>query len=332
MDLLNQPVSAPVTGPVGGGGSRPGDTRRALGDFLRARRERLTPEHIGVAAGRRRRVPGLRREELAQRAGISVDYYVRLEQGRATAPSPEVLDALAAALELDAAERRHLATLADLRRAPAPRLPVGPRLHRIVDALALPAFATDPHTRVRAWNPLGAALMGGLAEPGRRDPNQARWIFLDPAAREVFPDWEARAAEAAGQLRVAAGRYPDDRELAALITGLSGQSAEFRRIWGAGEVTMCAGGQKRVRHPLTGVLHLDYETLHLPAGPGETGLVVHVFSPADDSPESRALARLAATLPPPAGPVPDAGRPMPRRASGGAEDLMTRGAQDPMPR
>ncbi|MEU2870516.1 helix-turn-helix transcriptional regulator [Streptomyces olivoreticuli] len=273
-----------------------GDTRRALGGFLRARRGRVAPEHVGLAGGRRRRVRGLRREELAQLAGISVDYYVRLEQGRATQPSPEVLDALAGALGLDAAERRHLATLADARRAPAPRARVSPLLQRVLDSMdRFPAFVTNHRLDVVAWNSLGAELTGGLDDPDRRDRNNARYLFLDPASREVFPEWEDRAAESVGQLRVAAGRYPDDAELTALITQLSSRSTEFRRIWDSGEVVMCAAGRKRLRHPVAGSLTLDFETLHVPAAPGETGLIVHVFSAKEGSAEAAALTRLAGT-------------------------------------
>ncbi|URN12213.1 hypothetical protein LUW77_12565 [Streptomyces radiopugnans] len=141
---------------------------------------------------------------------------------------------------------------------------------------------TNHRTDVVAWNEPGAELIGGLGDPGRRDRNQARYLFLDPASRTVFPDWEDRAAEAVGQLRVAAGRYPDDAELAALLAGLSARSADFRRIWATGEVVMCAAGRKRLRHPTAGLLTLDYETLHVQAAPGETGLVVHVFGSYED--------------------------------------------------
>ncbi|ONI82811.1 transcriptional regulator [Saccharothrix sp. ALI-22-I] len=271
-----------------------GDARRALGGFLRARRGRVAPEHVGLAGGRRRRVRGLRREELSQLAGISVDYYVRLEQGRATQPSPEVLDALAGALGLDAAERKHLDTLAGARSGPAPKARVSPLLERVLAALGdFPAFVTNHRLDVVAWNSLGAELIGGLAAPGGRDRNNARYLFLDPASRLVHPDWEDRAGEAVGQLRVSAGRYPDDTELAALITELSARSPEFRRIWASGEVVMCGAGRKRLRHSEAGPLTLDYETLHVPAAPGETGLVVHVFSAEEGSREAAALARLA---------------------------------------
>ncbi|MFF5971360.1 helix-turn-helix transcriptional regulator [Streptomyces sp. NPDC012769] len=274
-----------------------GDRGRALGGFLRARRGRVAPERVGIAPGGRRRVRGLRREELAQLAGISVDYYVRLEQGRATQPSPEVVDALARALGLDTAERAHLTTLACDRRGPAPAARVSPLLRRVLDSMAgLPAFATDHRLDVVAWNALGAELIGGVDDPRRRDGNNARFLFLDPASRQVQPDWRDRAAEAVGQLRVAAGRWPDDAGIAALITELSERSADFRAIWATGEIVMCAAGRKRVRHPEAGLLTLDFETLHVPAAPGESGLVVHVYSAADGSPDAEALARLAARL------------------------------------
>ncbi|MFE0042282.1 helix-turn-helix domain-containing protein [Streptomyces albireticuli] len=271
-----------------------GDTRRALGGFLRARRARVAPEHVGLTGGGRRRVRGLRREELAQLAGISVDYYVRLEQGRATQPSPEVLDALARALGLDAAERGHLVTLATPRRGSAPTARVSRPLLRVLDAMdPLPAFATDHRLDVVAWNDLGAELIGGAADPDRRDRNQARYLFLDPASRVVHPDWRERATEAVGQLRVSAGRYPDDAELAGLITDLSTRSGEFRRIWASGEVLMCGAGRKRLRHPVAGLLTLDFEALNVPAAPGELGLVVHVFSAEEGSEGAAGLARLA---------------------------------------
>ncbi|MFF8770809.1 helix-turn-helix domain-containing protein [Kitasatospora sp. NPDC015120] len=277
------------------GAARSVDPRRALGEFLRARRGRVAPERVGLAGGGRRRVRGLRREELAQLAGISVDYYVRLEQGRSTQPSQEVLTALARTLGLDEAERRHLDTLACGRRMPPPTPRVGPVLRRMLDALGagLPAFVTDHRLDVVAWNALGAELLGGAGDPARRDRNQARFLFRDAAARTVHPDWPARAAEAVGQLRVASGTWPDDAELTALIAELSSESREFRRIWESGEVVMCTAGRKRLHHPLTGTLTLEFEALHVPAGPGETGLVLHVFSPGEDAAAAAALARLA---------------------------------------
>ncbi|MGX1503485.1 UNVERIFIED_CONTAM: transcriptional regulator with XRE-family HTH domain [Streptomyces graminofaciens] len=278
---------------TGGAGGGTGDPRRALGGFLRARRARVAPEHVGLAVGGRRRVRGLRREELAQLAGISVDYYVRLEQGRATQPSPEVLDALARALGLEAAERKHLATLTATRRGPVPATRVSPLLRRLLDSVeGFPAFVTNPRADVVAWNALGAELLGGLDDPGRRDHNNARYLFLDPASRKVFPDWEGRAREAVGQLRVSEGNYPDDAELAGLIAELTSHSDDFRRIWDTGEVLMCTAGRRRLCHPVAGLLTLDYETLHVPATPGETGLVVHVYTAEEGSEDAAALARL----------------------------------------
>ncbi|MFI6349997.1 helix-turn-helix domain-containing protein [Streptomyces sp. NPDC050560] len=281
-----------------GGGAGHDASRRALGGFLRARRERVAPEHVGLSGGRRRRVRGLRREELAQLAGISVDYYVRLEQGRATQPSAEVLDALAGALGLGATERGHLATLAAPRHSPAPRVRVGPLLQRILDAAApFPAFACDHRLDVVAWNAPATELLGGLGDPSRRDLNNARYLFLDPAAEDVFPDRETRAAEAAGQLRVSAGRYPDDAALKALVAELSVHSELFRTIWATGEVLRCAAGRKRLRHPVAGVLELDYQTLGVPAATGGTGLQMHVFSAVEGSAEAAAIERLMAAPP-----------------------------------
>jgi transcriptional regulator with XRE-family HTH domain len=322
-DGVEGTARADGTGGTGGGDRVDGigDTRRALGGFLRARRGRIAPEHVGLVGGRRRRVRGLRREELAQLAGISVDYYVRLEQGRATQPSTEVLDALARALGLDAAERCHLATLANARRGPAPRASVSPLLRRVLDGMAhFPAFATNHRLDAVAWNSLGAELVGGLADPPRRDRNNARFLFLDPASRFVFPEWEDRAVEAVGQLRVSAGRYPDDAELAALVTELSAHSTEFRRIWSTGEVLVCGAGRKRLRHPATGLLHLDYQTLRVPAASGETGLEIHVFSAPEGTPDATALAHLATTLGLPPEGLPTEGLP-PNGAGGVAACL-----------
>ncbi|MFJ2738689.1 helix-turn-helix transcriptional regulator [Streptomyces sp. NPDC087440] len=282
---------------------RPAPVRPALGEFLRARRGRVAPERVGIAAGRRRRVQGLRREELAQLAGISVDYYVRLEQGRATQPSPEVLDALARALDLGAAERAHLSTLAGtgpgIAADSAPATRVGPVLRQVLRSLDhLPVIATDHRLDAVAWNALGAELLGGLDGPHpRRDRNNGRFLFLDPAARTVHPEWETRAREAVGLLRVATGKHPEDAELISLVAELSTLSEEFRSVWDSGEITMCAAGRKSLHHPATGPLTLDFETLQVPAAPGQTGLVVHVYSAEEGTPEATALANLRATLP-----------------------------------
>lgn len=271
-----------------------GAPERALGSFLRARRGRVAPSDVGLPSGGRRRVHGLRREELAQLAGISVDYLVRLEQGRAVQPSGEVLDALSRALGLNAAEQRHLCTLAESCTGPAPDMAVSPLLRGLLDAAdGFPAFVTDHRLDIVAWNRLGSELLGGLDDPVRRDRNNARFLFLDPAARRVYPEWEPRAAEAVGMLRDAVGRFSDDDALYALVTELFSLSADFRRIWDSGEVVSCGAGRKRLSHPGTGDLLLDYETLHVPAAPGVTGLVVHVFSAEEGTYEADALARLS---------------------------------------
>ncbi|MGH3375475.1 MAG: helix-turn-helix domain-containing protein [Actinoallomurus sp.] len=276
------------------------DDGRKLGAFLRSRRARVAPESVGIAAGPRRRVPGLRREELAQLSGISVDYYVRLEQGRATQPSAEILDALARALGLDATEREHLRTLTASRRglrASAPRRPerVRPELQRLIDEMhGLPAVITGRRQDVLAWNALGSELYGGLGE-GRRDRNNARHLFLDAGSRETFPDWDQRARETVAVLRLAAGRYPDDERLRTLVGELSVRSEDFRTLWAAGDVLVCGSGTKRFHHPLVGELNLRYETLQLPVSAGQE---LHVFSSEQGSESEAALRLLGGWLAP----------------------------------
>ncbi|MDT0307895.1 helix-turn-helix transcriptional regulator [Streptomyces sp. DSM 44917] len=283
-------------------GAAPWDNGRELGGYLRSRRARVAPESagIGTPGGRRRRVRGLRREELAQLAGISVDYYVRLEQGRATQPSGEVLDALARALRLGETEREHLARLAAgrARRPPArPSGPVRPELRRVLDGMpGLPAVVVDERLDVLAWNRLGGELYccgtaGEGADAG--PPNLARFLFLDPRAPERYPDLELRRGEAVAMLRLALGRYPGDPPLEGLVAGLTAHSEEFRRIWAAGDVLRCGSGSKRFRHPEAGVLELDYETLHLPPLEGRVAQQVYVFSAPEGSPAEEALRLLA---------------------------------------
>ncbi|RMI42376.1 helix-turn-helix transcriptional regulator [Streptomyces triticirhizae] len=275
------------------------DSGRELGAFLRARRARVAPGSVGLDPGRRRRVRGLRREELAQLAGISVDYYVRLEQGRANQPSTEVLDALARALRLDGVERAHLLTLAH-GRCPTPHAaapstkPVRDELRRVIDALSgLPAVVLDERLDLLAWNRLGGVLLGGLDEPGARDRNQARFVFLDPAARATLPDLDDRRRESVALLRHAVGRYPEDARLTSLVRELHAGSEAFGTLWADGDVRMCAVGSRRFRHPAVGVLDLDVETLHVPPLAGRMGQQLHVFSAAEDTPAAAALRRLA---------------------------------------
>ena len=262
------------------------DYGRELGAFLRSRRARVAPDSVGIVTGTRRRVPGLRREELAQLAGISVDYYVRLEQGRSTRPSAEILDAVARVLALDATEREHLRALAEGRRTrfssrPRPER-VRPELARLLEEMpGLPAIITGRRQDVLAWNRLGSELFGGLEE-GRRDRNNARYLFLDARSRDTFPDWEQRARETAAVLRLAAGRYADDERLTELVGELSVKSDDFAAMWPAGDVMVCGSGRKRFRHAVVGELTLRYETLQLPDSGGQAGQELHVYSAEDD--------------------------------------------------
>ncbi|GAA1566563.1 helix-turn-helix transcriptional regulator [Actinomadura kijaniata] len=230
-----------------------------LGGFLRARRGRVAPRSVGLPDGPRRRVPGLRREEVAQLAGISVEYYQRLEQGRASRPSPEVLDALARALDLSEVERAHLHALAR-----PPRTRTGgeerarPELRRMLAMMdRLPALVTTDRYDVLAANAMAVRLFGPvLTLP---DVNLARFLFLDPAARAFYAEWDEVAAATAGEFRETLGRFPGDGALAELVAELAEGSAAFRALWGAGDVVRRSSGAKGFRHPAVGVLRLRYE-------------------------------------------------------------------------
>lgn len=244
------------------------DKRRELGQFLKSRRGRLQPEDVGLQAFGRRRVPGLRREELAQLAGVSVDYYVRLEQGRAGQPSEGVLEAIARALRLDAAEWSHLYDLARpsrrRRRQPRPER-VRPAVRQLLDALeGIPAMVVGRRMDVLAWNRLAAALLvdWGSLPPEQR--NAARHVFFDEGARELYPDWEEGARATVAYLRLAAGRHPDDPGLAALVGELSMKSEEFRRWWADHDVHEKTHGTKRLMHPIVGELTVSYRASPCP--------------------------------------------------------------------
>jgi transcriptional regulator with XRE-family HTH domain len=261
------------------------DKRRELGEFLKSRRARLSPEELDLPSFARRRVPGLRREELAQLAGVSVDYYVRLEQGRAGHPSEGVLDALARALRLDDDEREHLYDLCrpgPRRRRPARPERVRPELRRLVETLEVPAMLLGRRMDVLAWNRLAAALVvdWGALPPGRR--NTAHHFFLDEGARELYLDWDANAESTVAYLRLAAGRHPDDPQLAALIGELSVKSEEFRRWWARHGVRDKTHGTKRFQHPVVGRLELAFETLALPAD-GDQLLILYTAEPGSES-------------------------------------------------
>jgi transcriptional regulator with XRE-family HTH domain len=274
------------------------DTR--LGEFLQARRAQLSPEAAGVTAYGRRRVPGLRREELAQLAGVSVDYYVRLEQGRAHHPSAEVLDAIASALQLEEVERSHLHEIAGpaqpRRRRVAPER-VRPGVQQLLDQFdTVPAFVLGRRMDMLAWNRLASALFGDPARLPAEQRNIARMTFLDPACRALYVDWERVARETVGYLRHCAGRYPDDPALAELIGELSVKSEQFARWWAGHLVRDKTNGTKRMVHPAVGELTLNYETLMV-AGESDQALIAYTAEPGS---ESATALRLLATLAAPA--------------------------------
>ncbi|MFC5654639.1 helix-turn-helix transcriptional regulator [Streptomyces nogalater] len=273
-------------------------TEAEVGDFLRSRRARIRPGEVGLPTHGRRRVPGLRREEVAQLAGVSVDYYIRLEQGRGTRVSDAVLDAIARVLRLDETEHGYLRTVArPARRRMRPAAPtrVRPGIRALLDGMERsPAFVLDHRMNVLAWNALGDAVSGyGRMTPAER--NVPRQLFLDPDARELYPDWPAVAAMAVAHLRLGAGRYADDAGLCALIGELSVKSEDFRRLWADHEVRECSYGVKRIRHPVAGLLTLPYETLTVPSQPDQT-LVVYSPEPGSETAERLALLGSWATL------------------------------------
>ena len=272
------------------------DRREELTEFLKSRRARVRPEDLGLKVfSGRRRVPGLRREELAQAAGVSADYYVRLEQGRADNVSQEILDAVADILSLTDDEREHLARLAKpvrrttKRRTAAQR--VRPGLQQLIDAMDhVPAFVLGRRMDVLAWNRLAAALIGDLDKLEPRQRNVPRMIFLDESARDLYPDWEAVAAESVDYLRMYAGRYQDDPELAELVGELSIHSPEFREHWARHDVKDKSFGAKVLHHPLVGEITVQYETLQLP---GDQDQLLVTYSVEPGSPSEQALRLLA---------------------------------------
>ncbi|WP_371772808.1 helix-turn-helix transcriptional regulator [Streptomyces sp. NBC_01438] len=267
-----------------------------LGDFLRSRRARIQPGDVGLNSYGRRRVPGLRREEVAQLAGVSVDYYIRLEQGRGPSVSDAVLDAVARVLGLDETEHAHLRTVArpePRTAAPAAAQRVRPGLRLLLDTLGgAPAFVLGRRMDVLAWNGAADALLGfSRLSPGAR--NVPRQVFLDPASLELYPDWASVAAETVAHLRLDAGRHPHDEQLAALVGELSVKSEDFRRLWADHEVKAKAYGVKRISHPVAGLLTLPYETLDVPGDPDQC-LVVYTPEPGTESAERLALLTEAA--------------------------------------
>lgn len=272
-----------------------------LGDFLKARRAALDPSDLGLPTGfNQRRVAGLRREELAQLAGISVDYYTRLEQGRARNVSDSVLDSLSRALRLHRDEATYLRNLAapKRKRVARPRVQrVRPELQLMLNTIQTPAFVFGRYLDVLAWNPLGSALSFDFAAfaPGER--NIPKMFFLDERARDLHPEWDTVAKEVVANLRAESGKYPDDPYLAQLVGELSLGSEEFRKLWAKHKVREKAHAWKVMINPVVGELRLRYETLRLPDDQDQA-LVIYTPEPGSDS--ERALRLLASWVADPA--------------------------------
>jgi transcriptional regulator with XRE-family HTH domain len=280
------------------------DPKADIQEFLTSRRARLTPEQVGLTAYGARRVPGLRREEVAVLAGVSVPYYTRLERGNIRGVSESVLEALSRALQLDEAERAHLFDLARSSGSPTPptrrrriKQRIRPSVQFTLDAMTgAAASVRDERLDVLAENRLWRALYSEMYSGGVGPANMARFVFLNPKAPDFYADWEGTADEAVAVLHSARGRDPHDRRLAELVGELSTQSDAFRVRWAAHNVRIHSAGVKEFRHPVVGDLSLSYETAELVADPGLT-LLAYTAEPGSKSEESlNLLGSWAATL------------------------------------
>lgn len=278
------------------------DNKTEIRDFLATRRARITPEKAGLPDfGGSRRVPGLRREEVALLAGVSVDYYVRLERGNLSGVSESVLEALVHALGLDETERAHLFDLARTanasigsRRRPATSR-VRPGLLRLLDSISTPAWVRNGRMDIIAANPMGRALYSQVFESPLTPANTARFCFLDPRAVDFWPDWQKLASETVASLRTEAGKNPYDRPLTDLIGELSTRSEEFRIRWAAHDVHQHRSGLKRIQHPVVGYMELSYEAMQLVTDEGLTLLVYNAEPGSPDEERLNLLASWAAT-------------------------------------
>ena len=273
------------------------DIRSEIRDFLTSRRARITPQDVGLKTFGPRRVPGLRREEVATLAGLSVDYYNRLERGSLGGASDSVLDALADALQLDEAERAHLFNLAragqpsSRARRRSPTQTVRPSVQWMLDAMTgSPAFAENGRLDTLAANQLGRALYPAVFKPDRQPTNWARFVFFDPEARTFFDDWDRAAKDCVAILRSEAGRNPHDRELSDLVGELATKSDEFRKLWAAHNVRLHTKGVKRFNHPIVGELELSFNRLEVTA---DAGLVIMAYAAEPGSRSAEALGLLA---------------------------------------
>jgi transcriptional regulator with XRE-family HTH domain len=275
------------------------DPRSEVREFLSSRRARISPAQAGLPAyGGNRRVKGLRREEVAMLAGVSVDYYVRMERGYLAGASESVLDALASALQLDEAEREHLYALAResgaggtrrKRRTPGT---VRPALEQVLDAIVgAPAWIRNGRHDVLAMNQLARALYAPVLADPRRPANTARFVYLNrEAAEQFFVDYDKIARDAAAMLRLEAGQNPHDDDLIALVGELSTRSELFRKQWASQDVRFHRSGRKRLRHPAIGQLDLDFEAMQLPSDPG---LQLNIYTAAANTPAADGLKLLA---------------------------------------
>ncbi|MFC8826968.1 helix-turn-helix transcriptional regulator [Streptomyces sp. NPDC057137] len=278
-----------------------------LSEFLRARRARTRPEDVGLPElPGRRRVAGLRREELSQLAGVSVSYYTRLEQGQSVNASEGVLNALATALRLDEHEHAHLRQLASQRRRPRRRPPterVDPLTRDLLRSVGdTPALVLGRRTDVLAWNPLAHALLAGHLDPAAPDrpedrPNLSRMLFLDPHTRDLYADWERKAQAVVGSLRQVAGHHPEDALLASLVGELTMACPEFAALWSDHRVRPCEADSYRLRHPLIGELTVTQQIL-APARSPEQSLVLVTTEENSSSQDTLVLLRGYASWPP----------------------------------
>ena len=266
-----------------------------FGKFLKAMRSRLKPEVAGITDGAgARRVPGLRREEIARLAGVSTDYYTRLEQGRNIHPSRAVLDSVGRALRLDAGEQAHMMDLlehcAESTRSPLPVQAVRPALRQLLEAVGdVPALVLGRRTDVLAGNRMAFLLFADFPELPQGKRNLTRWLILDPRARELFRDWKSVAAEAAGALRVDVGRHPNDAQANQLVGELAVHSEHFRQWWAGHRVATRSSGSVRLHHPAVGDLELNFENLVLP---DDADQMLRIYSARPGSPSADALTLL----------------------------------------
>jgi len=274
-----------------------GDAQRTeLGDFLQARRSELSPAEVGLpGTGHRRRVPGLRREEVAALASISTDFYTRIEQGRRRA-SKEVLSALARVLRLSADERDYVFELSGREQRPGRPAPqqAQPQLRRLLDDLTTtPAVVLGRRTDILAWNPMAAALFTDFGRLPEQQRNFVRLVFCDDGVRGLYPHWEYAARNGVAQLRREAAQDPDDPDLAALVDELSQRDKDFRRWWTAHQVAVRGAGTNQVRHPVVGELTLDWAALVCTADPNQQ---LFTWTAQPGTPSHDALRDLAARV------------------------------------